>query len=416
MTFHIKKVAMAAMVAFTFVISPAYAANTIKIGVISILEGAFAAPGADAVRGAKLAFAEANNQAGGSNIEFIVMSSDGSPDSAVNAARKLIEQDKVDMIVGPVSGSEGIALRDLSQAYKNVTFINGSSAAQDATFRDASDNFFRFGGDGAQWMAGVGTYVYEDLNYKKVAVVAEDYSFPYTQVLGFMSEFCAAGGHVPEKFWTPIGAKDYSSIVYSIPDDVDAIFVALGGADAVNFLTQYSQAGGDKPIIGGSITIDQTILDSKGPFKKLLIGAPAGTPTVSDFDGKEWKEFSASYTSTFPDGFSSPSIFAHHYYMAGKAALLGLEQVNGDLSNNHKAFRAALTDMAFIAPTGGIMRLDENRNGITDSFVTEVFEREDGSLGNRVIKVIHNVNQAMGGDVDVFRANGPVSRDNPSCP
>ncbi len=416
MVLNLKKIAAAGVLAASVLATPAYAADNIKVGVISILEGAFAALGQDGIRGAELAFIEAGNKAAGKDVEIVVMSSDASPDSAVNAARKLIEQDKVDIIVGPLSGSEGIALRDLSKGYKGVTFINGSSAAQDATFRDGSDNFFRFGGDGAQWMAGVGTYAYKELGYKKVAIVAEDYSFPYTQVLGFMSEFCGAGGRVPEKFWTPIGAKDYSSIVYAIPDDVDALFVALGGADAVNFLTQYNQAGGSKPIIGGTITIDQSILDSKGPFRKLLVGTPAGTPTVSDFDGEEWKAFATSYTKAFPDGLSAPSIFAHHYYMAGKAALLALEQVKGDLSNDHKAFRAALTKLEFVTPTGGTMRLDENRNGIIDSFITEVFEREDGTYGNRVLKVVRNVSQTLGYDADKFRAMGPVSRDNPSCP
>ena len=72
------------------------------------------------------------------------------------------------------------------------------------------------------------------------------------------------GGHVVDKFWVPIGNKDFSSVIAAIPDDIDAIYVALGGADAVNFLTQYEQAGGDKPLIGGSITVDQTVLSSKG--------------------------------------------------------------------------------------------------------------------------------------------------------
>ncbi|NRA15539.1 MAG: ABC transporter substrate-binding protein [Oceanospirillaceae bacterium] len=411
-----KKIILVGAVAIACLSQPILAADKIKIGVISILEGAFASLGQDGVRGAELAFKEAGGKVAGMDVEIIVMSSDASPDSAVNAARKLIDHDNVDIIIGPLSGSEGIALRDLSKGNKGVTFVNGSSAAQDATFREGSDNFFRFGGDGAQWMAGVGTYAFEELGYKKVAVVAEDYSFPYTQVLGFMSEYCAAGGRVPKKFWTPIGTKDYSSVVYSIPDDVDAIFVALGGADAVNFLTQYDQAGGDKPIIGGTITIDQSILDSKGPFKKLLIGAPAGTPTVSDYEGKEWKEFTASYLSNFPEGMTSPTIFAHHYYMAGKAVLLGLEQVDGDLSNQHKALRASLNNLEFVTPTGGTMRLDENRNGIIDNFVTEVYEREDGSLGNRVLKLVSNVNQTMGQDPTAFRAIGAVSRENPSCP
>ncbi len=410
------KLKMAASALALCAVAVPASAEDVKVGVISILEGAFAALGQDGIRGAELAVLETGGEVDGNKIEVITMSSDASPDSAVNAARKLIEQDGVDIIVGPLSGSEGLALRDLSKSYPGVTFLNGSSAAQDTTLRGGSENFYRFGGDGAQWMVGVGDYAYNDMGYKSVAVIAEDYSFPYTQVLGFMTEFCEAGGTVPEKFWTPIGNKDYSSVVYSIPDDVDALFVALGGADAVNFLTQYSQAGGEKPIIGGSITIDQSILDSKGPFKKLLVGAPAGTPTVGDYDGDEWKAFTASYTEAFPDGFSAPSIFAHHYYMSAKAAMLALDEVDGDLSDNQAAFRAALNDLTFTTPTGGTMRLDKNRNGVIDNFVTEVYERDDGSLGNRVVKVVRDVDQLLGQDEDVFLASGPVSRDNPSCP
>lgn len=391
-------------------------AEDIKIGLISILEGTFAVSGTDAIRGAELAILEAGGKVDGNNIELISASSDGSPDAAVNAARKLIEQDGVDVILGPLGGSEGLALRDLSKSYPGVTFINGSSAAQDTTLREPSDNFFRFGGDGAQWMVGVGNYAFNEMGYKSVAVVAEDYSFPYTQVLGFMSEFCAAGGTVPEKFWTPIGNADYSSVVYAIPQGVDAIFVALGGSDAVNFLTQYDQAGGDKPIIGGSVTIDQSILESEGPFKKLLIGAPAGTPTVGDYDGEEWVAFVEGYTTNFPEGFSSPTIFAHHYYMGATALMLALDEVDADLSNDHAGLRDALTNLTFVTPSGGTMRLDENRNGIVDNFVTEVYEREDGTLGNRVVQVVRDVNQTLGQDSATFLASGPVSRDNPSCP
>ena len=396
---------------------PAAAADQeIRIGVISVLEGAFAALGQDGIRGAELAVREVGGTVAGRPVKLITMSSDASPDSAVNGARKLIEQDKVDLIVGPLSGSEGIALRDFSKANPGTTFLNGSSAAQDTTLREGSSNFFRFGGDGAQWMAGLGRYAFNDMGYKKVVTVAEDYSFPYTQVLGFMLEYCQAGGRVPNKFWVPIGNKDYSSIVYAIPDDVDAIYVALGGADAVNFLTQYHQAGGGKPIIGGTITIDQSILDSKGPFRKLLIGAPAGTPTVSNYDGAEWKAFADAYRAAFPDGFSSPTIFAHHYYMSAKAALLALATVDGRLDDGQKAFRAALAKTTFVTPTGGTMRLDENRNGIIDSFLTKVVENADGTLGNSVIKVVRDVDQTLGVPRDKFLAMGPVSRDNPSCP
>ena len=399
----------------TMIVMPIGATDVVKIGGISVLEGAFAGPGGDGIRGIELAIKEFDGMIAGKKIVLSIMSSSGAPDTAVNAARKLIEQDGVDIIVGPLSGSEGIAIRDFSKSNQGVTFINGSSAAQDATLRNGSENFFRFGGDGAQWLAGLGAYAYDTLGYKKVAVIAEDYSFPYTQILGFMTEYCRAGGHVPKKFWVPIGNKDYSSIVYAIPQDVDAVFVVLGGSDAVNFLTQYSRAGGDKPIIGGTITIDSTILDAKGPFKKLLIGTPSGTPTASENASPEWQSFVAQYRKEFPDGFSSPSLFAHHYYISTKAALLGLEKVKGDLSNNHAAYRKALSNLEFDTPTG-LMKLDKNRNGIVDVLLTEVVDLGNGKLGNKVISVTKNVLQTMGEPEAEFLAMGPVSRDNPSCP
>ena len=65
-----------------------------------------------------------------------------------------------------------------------------------------------------------------------MALIAEDYSFPYTQVHGFMAEYCKAGGKVTHKAWVPLGTKDYSSVIAKLPHDVDAVCVVLGGADA----------------------------------------------------------------------------------------------------------------------------------------------------------------------------------------
>jgi branched-chain amino acid transport system substrate-binding protein len=188
-------------------------AQEIKIGVLATLEGPFAVPGQDSMRGAELALSEVNYTIAGKKVNLIKGSSNANPDVAVNAARKLVEQDKVDILIGPLSGSEGLAVKDYAKTQPNTTFLNGSSAAQDTTLRDPAPNFFRFSTDGAQWMAGLGDYVYKTKGYKKVAVVAEDYSFPYTQVLGFMLPFCTAGGKVPEKFWVPLGTKDYSSVI-----------------------------------------------------------------------------------------------------------------------------------------------------------------------------------------------------------
>ncbi|KYF51171.1 hypothetical protein BE08_40485 [Sorangium cellulosum] len=80
-----------------------------------------------------------------------------------------------------------------------------------------------------------------------------------------MAELCRAGGRVPSKHWVPLGTKNYSSMISSLPDDIDAIHVALGGADVVNFLKQYEQFGGKAPLIRGSSALDFLLPPSQRP-------------------------------------------------------------------------------------------------------------------------------------------------------
>ncbi|MEO1191437.1 MAG: ABC transporter substrate-binding protein [Pseudomonadota bacterium] len=394
----------------------AAAEETIKIGVLATLEGAFTVLGEDSMRGADLAFEQAGYEVDGKKLEIIKASSDASPDSALRAARKLVEDDKVQILLGPLSGSEGLALRDYAKNHPQVTFVNGSSAAQDTTLRDPAPNFYRFSTDGVQWQAGLGTYAHDVKGYTSAVVIAEDYSFPYSQVQGFMIEFCKAGGTVPEKFWVPIGNKDYSTIVASIPDDVDAIYVALGGADAVNFLTQYQQAGGDKPMIGGSITVDQTVMGSQARLgTEYLVGTPSAGPIADAWDDPRWNAFVEAYRAQFPDGFPSPSLFAHAYYIGAEAIITALGEVNGDLGEGQQAFRQALASLELETPTG-VVTLDENRQAIADIFLTELAVNDQGQLYNEVVQVTPKVNQTLGQPREEFLKLGPVSRTNPECP
>ena len=388
-------------------------APPVKIGLLATLEGPFAAGGQDGMRGAELAVKQRNGVVAGRKIEIIKASSDAKPDVAVNATRKLVEQDKVDIMVGPLSGSEGIAVKEYSKTQPNTTFINGSSGAQDTTLTNPSPNFFRFNTDGGQWMVGVGKAAL-DKGYKRVMIIAEDYSFPYSQVQGFMTEYCKLGGKVPVKAWVPLGGKDYSSVIARIPKDVDALVVVLGGADAVNFLTQYEQAGGDKPMIGGSITVDQTVLNYKGKRRESLLGTASAGPMADSIDTPEWKKFVADYKANFKDGFPSPSLFAYLYYINTKAALDGLDAVKGDLSNGQKAYREALQKTNFKGPAGDV-KIDANRNGVGTTYITEVTKAPDGSFYNKVVKSVPNISQTLGLSKADFQKMGLGSRDVPDC-
>ena len=386
----------------------------VKIGLLATLEGPFAAGGADGMRGAELAVKQRNGVVAGRPIQIIKASSDAKPDVAVNSTRKLVEQDKVDIMVGPLSGGEGIAVKDYSKTQPQVTFINGGSGAQATTLVNPSPNFFRFNTEGGQWMMGLGKAALAK-GYKKVMVIAEDYSFPYSQVQGFMAEYCRLGGKVPEKAWVPLGGKDYSSVIARIPKDVDAMLVVLGGADAVNFLNQYEAAGGDKPILGGSITVSQDVLNYRGKRRDSLVGTLSAGPYADSYEGAEWKAFVADYRKNFPvsaGGFPSPSLFAYVYYVNMKAALDGLEAVKGDLSGNQAKYREALQKMVLKTPNGDV-RLDSNRQAIGTTFVTEVVKDAQGNLTTKVNSKVDNVDQLLGMKREEFKMG---SRDVPSCP
>ncbi|MEL7172265.1 MAG: ABC transporter substrate-binding protein, partial [Pseudomonadota bacterium] len=388
----------------------------LKVGVLATLEGTYTVLGEDGVRGLKTALSVMGNTAGGREIELIIGATDASPDSAVRAARKLVEQDKVDIVIGPLSGSEGIAIRDYSKTQPQVTFLNGISGAQETTYVTPSENFFRFNTDGAQWSAGLGDYVFNEKGYETVATIGEDYSFIYTQVFGFALEFCQAGGEITDRFWVPLGTKDFGSIIAALPDDVDAIYLGLGGGDAVNFLNQYQQAGGDANLIGGSIMVDGTVLNSKGDAKKALIGTPSSGPQADTWDDEGWQAYVKAYQDAFPpeERFPSPSLLATGYYNATTAAMTCVNEVGGDLSDGHAAFRQCLTNLELDAPNGKIV-LDGNRQAIGTNFVSEVVELDDGTLVTQLVSMKDGVNQTLGIDAEAFAKIGLPSRENPEC-
>jgi branched-chain amino acid transport system substrate-binding protein len=260
----------------------------------------------------------------------------------------------------------------------------------------------------------LGQYVYEGLGYRRVATLAEDYSYPHGQVGGFVIEFCRAGGEIVRKFWVPLGKRDFSAIIAEMPNDIDAIFVALAGTDALHFIEQYAAEGRNLPLIGGTNTLDQYVLNSTGGIADRLVGIVSAGPVADDNKSAEWQQFVNAYKSMFPTGLKSPSHITHGYYVNTKAALLALMLAEGDLSDGQARFKRALATLEYETPTGPV-RLDHNRAAIATNFVREVAQREDGTLYSHLVKAIQDVNQTLGIPEAEYLAIGVFNRDNPSC-
>jgi branched-chain amino acid transport system substrate-binding protein len=399
----------------------------IKIGVFANNEGAFAPNEGESWGGAMLPLINRGATAksgdptegvdgaviAGHPIEILYGGSDSTPDKAVEEARRLVEQEQVDILVGPLSGSEGIAVANYSKEQPQVTFVNGISGAQDTTLKVRSPNFFRFHNDGTQWTAGLGDYAYNELGWRQAVTIGDDYDFPYSQVAGFVAEFCSVGGQIVERVWPPLGEEDYSSYIAQIPENVDGFFLDVGGTGVVAFVKQYGQLRGNlaEDIVGGVFMTDPVIHKELGD---RILGVVTAGMTAGDSQEPAYLEYTQALANAYPElEGAGPSVFTYGYYTAIEAVAQALEQVEGDLSDDHAAFREALTNLELDAPLGPI-RLDENRQAIMDNFLQQVVRNPSGEgVVTKTIKTIPEVDQTFAGFFSP--ETPPPDRENPKC-
>jgi len=408
--------------------------GTIKVGILSDCEGAFGSFFEPTASGANLALIKyaggtaagekptdgvEGAKVGNSNIEIVGYGcADDTADKAIEETRRLMEQEDADILVGPLSGDEGIAVANYAKDNPDKTFINGIAGAQDSTLKVQAPNFYRFHPDGAQWSAGLGDYAYNELGWKTAAIIGDDYSFPYTSLAGFVAEFCAIGGNVTERIWAPLGEKDYSSFISQIPDDVDGLYVGIGGAGLVTFIKQYQQQKGrvdTERMLGNVFWDDPLVLKEVG---KSLVGGVTSAMTAADSNDPNV----AAYIKGLEDAYGAeiagagPSVFTYGYYTGMTALIKGLEAVNGDIADQGP-LQEALAGMTLTgeeAPWGDV-ELDDNRQAISDVYLKKIVKdaNGDGMPDVQTISRIPDVDQTFNG---VFTADTPPpDRENPKC-
>ena len=388
--------------------APAQAAEgAIKIGVLTTCGGPFATFEAQSFSGAKFALVkdaggkaegtEAQGQvtgatAGGKPLAVSYGCSDATPDKAVAEARRLVENVGVQILLGPLSGDEGVAVANYAKTQPAVTFVNGTSGAQATTLSVKAPNFFRFGGDGAQWMAGLGTHAYRTLGWRKIAILGEDYSYPYTQAAGFVSEFTSLGGQVTARTWVPLTQTDWSSPVTQLPRDVDGVLLLTGGTNTVAAEKAFIQIGKDpgKFLLGGSSVMDPTSFT----VGEKLVGLTGGSPVPLGGTDQAWTAYLDGFTKAFPD-VAGDSLFTVLYYNGMEAILQGLNQTKGELGDGGKAFQQALTGLQASFPNGQV-KLDANRNSVQPAYVVQVVKDGD-KLGFKLVQTVPQVDQTFGG-------------------
>ena len=164
---------------------------------------------------------------------------------AVQKARKLIERDKVDFLLGNVNSAMAIALGQVSNELKNLHIVTGGHTDA-VTGTDCHWNVFRVCNTTRMETNSVSKTLFTKYG-KKWYFITPDYAFGHTLQQGFEASLKQFGGTEVGASLTPLGATDFSSyLIQAQAANPDVIIFLLAGQDMVNALKQAVQFGLDK--------------------------------------------------------------------------------------------------------------------------------------------------------------------------
>jgi DNA-binding beta-propeller fold protein YncE/ABC-type branched-subunit amino acid transport system substrate-binding protein len=398
----------------TAVPTPRIDPGSIGIGVLADCKGATRFLYEDALAGAELALLHHGGRRGGPlltdgidgvriggrPVELAFGCTSGNSASTLAEARRLVEQAGVRILIGPAGGQEGLALQEYERLRPDVTFVNGSASSQQL---DPPANFFSFHLDGAEWMAGLGTYAYKTLGWRRAAIVVDgaDNVFNWTQAAGFVAEFCSLGGTIASRTWVPPGTQDYTRLIAGLPTKgVDGVVAATGAQTVLALARGYPLLAGR---FGNRIVLGLAPSQGVPALGKRLVGAASGAP----FEGRH-DRFANELKRRFPQ-IKYPQALDLFYHDAMEATVQALGRAHGDLSGGQKRFRDALGRLGLRTAIGRI-RLDRSHQAVGPNYILRIdATRKEGRLLRRVDDVEHT----FGGYFK--RTDPPPTRNSPAC-
>ncbi len=273
--------------------------DAIRIGHLTPLTGFLGPLGEYGVMGIKLAQEEINAAGGvlGRKID-LVMEDSVNPQTASAKAERLIERDKVVMIIGEISSASGLAIGQVANRLKAV-FIN--TGCNSDALRGASCNPYMFHIEAANsmYVEAAGRYFLRDnlVKGKKWYSLTADYAFGH-DLLKVAKRFMEAnGGQFAADELVPTDATDFSPYLLKIRQArPDVVVSNLAGNQITNFMKQYTEFGLQFPVAGFAFDTVVAWGAGKGNFSGIwplvwhhLVDTPSSRKYVEAFSKKYGK-------------------------------------------------------------------------------------------------------------------------------
>lgn len=340
--------------------SPAPSEEPIKIGMLLPFTGPaspWSAPHTEAA--ARLCLDQAGWEVAGRPIELFIEDDAGDPEKSLERAKKLVETDKVDVLLGVLFGASVIAVSNYaSQAdICYCTYIQQSGAMLQSDPNYSLTPFGTLAGTNVP----LGHYAYDVLGYRTAATITQDFVAGNEYIGGFEEGFEERGGEIIQQQRVPLGTVDFAPYLTQV---ADADCVAFWMAGTMNImLGQYYEFGIDKPLLAcASFSLEEEPMKEMGDTPLGIIGIAHANEYVSGIPEND------AFVKEIKERGFLPIQYGYAIYAAVSTFLEAVEATNGDTTAS--TLDAAWVKVKSNTPAGPIS-YDEDGCGIGNLYIYE---------------------------------------------
>ena len=345
----------------------------VRVGFMLPYTGTFAQLGVAIENGFRMAINEQGGKLGGREIEYFKVDDESEPSKGIENANKLVQRDKVDVLVGTVHSGVQMGIQKVARE-SGVLSLIPNAGVHAATRSLCAPNVFRTSFSNSQPTRALGKAMV-DRGAKKAVWITWKYAAGDEAFEGFKESYTAAGGTIMKELSLPFPQVEFQALLTEIaalkPDAV-ACFFAGGGA--AKFIRDYAAAGlkGKIPLYGSGF-LTEGVLEAAGPAADGIITAmhySDALPTPRN------GQFRLNYAKTFK---TQPDVYAVQGYDTGLLLVQGANAVKGDLSSKAALYKAM--EGATIDSPRGKWTMSPSHNPVQDMYLRVVENKENKVIG-----------------------------------
>ena len=365
-------------VAATFFSVAAFAQQQpLKIGFVAEFSGPAAAQGQDMFESFMLLVDRNGGKLGGVPVQILREDTQIKPEVANQIIDKLIEKERVPIIVG--FGFSNVLMAVYKKIVDNEVFIIGTNASPaPLAGAQCSPFYYQMSAVNDQRSEALGKYAAEK-GYKKVYAMAPNYQAGKDFLAGFKRGY----GNQPllDEVYTPLTQLDFQAELAQLAAaKPDAVYAFFGGGAGIQFVRQWRQAGlGDKIPLLSNALVDGLNLPALQDQSLGILGSLAWGPLFDNAENKRFvSEFEKKHNRT-------PSEAGAQAYDAALLLDSAIAKVKGNVADK-KAFQAALKAADF--PTvRGKMKFNNNNIPIQDFYIADVVKDNNRYVPKVITKI-----------------------------